>query len=467
MSRAPIRFRTFILGAILVVLLVPTLAASAAWVIERENQHSNIQRRVDTAVSFLTAHRSEIKERATLRQFERTLISLGLRAQLVLATKSPPGKVVLFISPSLETLNTRPAVEQKVAATLAPSTSWSQQRHTIYVASSKPPATLSATLYYRPASSGARALVAFITWVVFFLASLTAAILLVGRWMVAPLARLSAQVDKVAGGDLSIAVPESGIGKIANIAQAVDAMTSALGETEQNRSEADEARRFLVTSVAHDLRTPLFALRGHLQAIGSGLGDPQVHLERAEARADALERLIGNLFAFTRDDYAQPTLHLETASLADLLEEISAGLAHAIRLGDNEIVFDGDRAINVIVDRDRFKRALTNVIENALRFSPRSAPIQLSWALVDEANAQITVQDQGSGFDVELLPHVFEPGIRGNLSPDDNEGGAGLGLTIAKRLLEHQHATISVCNDPLGGALFTVTLPRAPTDRRY
>jgi signal transduction histidine kinase len=285
--------------------------------------------------------------------------------------------------------------------------------------------------------------------------------------MVAPLARLSAQVDKVAGGDLSIAVPQSRIGEIANIAQAVDGMTTALGETEQNRSEADEARRFLVTSVAHDLRTPLFALRGHLQAIGSGLGDPRVHLERAEARADALERLIGNLFAFTRDDYAQPTLHLETAPLADLLEETSAGLAHAIRLGDNEVVFVGDQAINVIVDRDRFKRALTNVIENALRFSPRSAPIQLSWTVVDEANAEITVHDQGPGFDVELLPHVFEPGIRGNPSPDDNEGGAGLGLTIAKRLLEHQHATISVVNDPLGGALVTVTLPRAPTDRRH
>ena len=88
-------------------------------------------------------------------------------------------------------------------------------------------------------------------------------------------------------------------------------MTAALGETAQRRAEADEARRFLVTSIAHDLRTPLFALRGHLQAIGSRLGSPAVHLERAEARADALERLVGNLFAYTRDDYAQPAPRLE------------------------------------------------------------------------------------------------------------------------------------------------------------
>src|SRR5258708_27364492 len=112
-------------------------------------------------------------------------------------------------------------------------------------------------------------------------------------------------------------------------------MTDALGETAQRRAEAEEARRFLVTSVAHDLRTPLFALRGHLQAIGSRLGNPAVHLARAEARADALERLVGNLFAYTRDDYAQPAPQLETAPVTDLLQEVTAGLDHAARLGGN------------------------------------------------------------------------------------------------------------------------------------
>ena len=77
---------------------------------------------------------------------------------------------------------------------------------------------------------------------------------LAGRWMVAPLTRLSAQVDKVAGGELTIAVPRSRIGEIANIAEAVEGMTAALDESAQRRAEADEARRFLVTSVAHDLR---------------------------------------------------------------------------------------------------------------------------------------------------------------------------------------------------------------------
>ncbi len=281
--------------------------------------------------------------------------------------------------------------------------------------------------------------------------------------MVAPLAGLSAQVDKVAGGDLTIAVPRSRIGEIANIAQAVEGMSSALGETEQQRAEADEARRFLVTSIAHDLRTPLFALRGHLQAIGSGLGSPAVHLERAEARADALERLIGNLFAYTRDDYAQPAPQLEAVPVADLLQEVAAGLEHTSRLEDNTFELGGDGTLGVIVDRDRLKRALTNILDNALRYSPPGAPIHLSWAAADDSTVQVTVQDHGPGIDPDLLPHIFEPGIRGTPANGSADNGAGLGLTIAKRLLEHQHATHAVRNEPGAGAMVSLTLQRAPS----
>jgi len=279
--------------------------------------------------------------------------------------------------------------------------------------------------------------------------------------MVAPLARLSAQVDKVAGGDLTIAVPRSRIGEVANIAQAVEGMTAALGETAQRRAEADEARQFLVTSIAHDLRTPLFALRGHLQAIGSRLGNPGLHLERAEARADALERLIGNLFAYTRDDYTQPAPQLEAASVADLLHEVVAALEHTTRLGNNAFDLDVDAGLGVIVDRDRFKRALTNILDNALRYSPPGAPISVSWTAADESTVEIIVHDHGPGVDPDVLPHVFEPGIRGTPAAGSNDSGAGLGLTIAKRLLEHQHATVTAYNQPTGGAVITVALQRA------
>ena len=467
MRRTPIRIRTFILGTVLVLLLVPTLTAGAAWLIERDHQQASIQRRQNTAVAYLTSHRGGMQEKAPVQGFARLLGRLDLLAQLVIAR--PGEKRQLYVSPALS-----PAIQKKLKARQSGATgasaptetsaSWIDDgRRLLPAGTRKVPATFALDLYHRPASRATRALVALLSGIIVLLAGLAVAVWLAGRWMVAPLARLSAQVDKVAGGDLTIEVPRSRIGEIANIAQAVEGMTAALGETAERRAEADEARRFLVTSVAHDLRTPLFALRGHLQAIGSRLGDRVVHLERAEARADALERLIGNLFAYTRDDYTQPAPKLEAVPVSELLQEVTAGLEHTTRLRDNTFEVDGDQALAGIVDRDRLKRALTNILENALRYSPRGAPVHVSWAAPDPSTVQITVRDHGPGIDSSLLPHIFEPGIRGTPAAGSPDGGAGLGLTIAKRLLEHQHATLSVHNQPAGGAVVTLTLQRAPS----
>lgn len=468
MRRPPVRIRTFLLGTVLIVLLAPTLAGGAAWFVERDHQRAGIQHRLNAATAYVTSNRTELREAATIKGFGRLLDRLDLLAQLVVVSTSPPGKEPVYLSPALDRGQAGRSVKAAAVAAADISASWSSARRIIPIEGSKSasraPAIVVADLYYRPASRTARALAALLAGLVVLLAGLAVAVWLAGRWMVAPLARLSGQVDMVAGGELAIAVPQSRIGEIANIAQAVEGMTAALGETAQRRADADEARRFLVTSIAHDLRTPLFALRGHLQAIRTRLGDPAVHLERAEARADALERLVGNLFAYTRDDYAQPAPQLEPILVVDLLHEVAASLEHATRLHDNTFDLEGDRALAVVVDRDRVKRALTNILDNAVRYSPPGAPIRLSW-VADASSVEITVHDRGPGIDPDLLPHVFEPGIRGTAVDRSPHDGAGLGLTIAKRLLEHQHATISVHNQSTDGAVISVTLQRVlPSD---
>ena len=470
MRRAPIRIRTFILGTVLALLLVPTLAGGAAWLLERDHQQAVIRHRLTTAVAYVTSHRADIQAPAAVQGFARLVDRLDLLAQLTLVAKPQPGKDQLYLSPALNpVLQKEKAAQQSKAGragetAAAPPTvtsaGWVHDQRLIPVRTRRGRGIVAADLYYRPASRTTRGLVALSTGVLVLLAGLAVTVWLAGRWMVAPLTRLSAQVDKVAGGDLAIAVPRSRVGEIANIAQALEGMTAALGETARQRAEADEARRFLVTSIAHDLRTPLFALRGHLQAIGSHLGNPTVHLQRAEARADALERLIGNLFAYTRDDYTQPALQLEAVPVAELLQEVSAGLEHAARLRDNTFVFDGDRTVAVTVDQDRVKRALTNILDNALRYSPAGTPVHISWTTDDDASVEIAVNDHGPGIDPDLLPHIFEPGIRGASASGNPDEGAGLGLAIAKRLLEHQHATVTARNQPAGGALITITLKR-------
>jgi len=466
--RAPIRIRAFIIGTIIGLFCLPLLAGAAGWQIERHHQRDVIDHNVSTATGYLTTHGAAMRNTVTIRGFAALLERLGLFARVVVVTKSPTSKKLLYQSPALTASGQKEAIRRKLtglpitAGVFGGKTAPANTEHRVLpIAGSQPPATLIADVSYFSPPRSSRTLVALVTGVAVLLAWLAAALWLAGRWMVAPLARLSAQVDKVAGGDLRISVPHSRIGEIANISQAVEGMTVALGDTAQRRAEADEARRFLVTGIAHDLRTPLFALRGHLQAIGSRLGDPGVHLQRAEARAEALERLIGNLFAYTRDDYTQPAVKLEAVPIAELVREVTAGVEHAARLRGNTFELDGDGAVVVVVDRDRCRRALTNVLDNALRYSPAHAPIHLSWTARDAAGVELAVRDLGPGIDPDFLPHIFEPGVRGASADSDADSGSGLGLAIAKRLLEHQQADLAAHNDPAGGAVVTLRLRRA------
>ncbi len=220
MRRPPIRIRTFILGTVLVLLLMPTLAGGAAWLIEGDHQQSGTQQRLNAALAYLGSHRTEIREPVILRGFARLLDRLDLLGQLVIITEEPPGKDLLYVSPALNLnpiLRKQQARQAKVRQSSAgaaadaagASTSWTDDHRLIAVPSSKAldsrRATLVADLYYPPPSRATRALVALSSGIIVLLVGLAATVWLAGRWMVAPLAGLSAQVDKVAGGDLTIA----------------------------------------------------------------------------------------------------------------------------------------------------------------------------------------------------------------------------------------------------------------------
>jgi signal transduction histidine kinase len=471
MSRRPVTVRVFLLVAVLALTVLPVASGTAAWFIERGRQDAGIQQRLDAATDYLTAHREGIarQEKDVILSIgpwladRRLLAEVGLIDKRAIDKKSI-GKQLLFSSTA--PLKAVPAStlpgEQKLKDTTirstatnpAPSTNWHAHNFVILIGAADPSAALVGTLYYRPADLTTRAFVALFAGVLVLLAGLAITIWLTGRWIVKPLARLSTEVDKIAGGDLTVSSPRSPISEVANVASAIGGMATALGESGQQQAAADEARRFLVTAVAHDLRTPLFTLRGHLEAIANELGDSAEHLAKAEGRAASLERLIASLFTYARHDYAPQEPLLEIALLGDLISRVAAGFHR------DAFLLDGDDDLSVVADNERLERVLANVFDNALRHSPPGAAVEVSWC--DRgATVEVTVADRGPGIDADLLPQIFEPMVRGDRSRNSATGGAGLGLTIAKRLIESQGGTIAAVNRRDGGAEFTVTLRRA------
>jgi signal transduction histidine kinase len=234
-------------------------------------------------------------------------------------------------------------------------------------------------------------------------------------------------------------------------------MAARLSQSAEQDARFEAHRRLLVSSIAHDLRTPLFSLRGYLDAIAQGIGDPRERLDRARAKARQIDRLVTGLFEYARAEIDDRPA-LQPTDLAGAVTDATAALEFAAGERDVKLEVTAHGSPSVPIERDRFERALANVIDNALRHSPQSGTVEISCG-EDADGAFIRVVDDGSGIAPELLPDLFDPAVR--TVNGRRSDGAGLGLSIAARLLRSQGATITAANVAGRGASITIRFPRA------
>jgi signal transduction histidine kinase len=278
---------------------------------------------------------------------------------------------------------------------------------------------------------------------------------LLRRWVVQPLARMSADVEQVAGGDIAIAPVATRAREVADIGTALNGMGGGLRAALAERDAAEEQRRFLVTAIAHDLRTPLFTLRGSLEAIEHGIGGDADHLRRAQSKAALLDSLVDNLFTYSRLEYAGPELTREALDAVALAREAAQAV-------DPRIVVAAPAADIVLdVDRASLLRVLVNLLDNAVRHARSRVELTVSH---DGGAVRFDVSDDGPGIDPADLPHLFEPLFRADRTRNSTTGGAGLGLAIVERLATAQGATVAAGAAPGGGARFTVRFADPASD---
>lgn len=286
-----------------------------------------------------------------------------------------------------------------------------------------------------------------------------------GRSVVKPLAATSAAASEVAGGNLDISLPSSRVREVAQVNEAFMGMSKELGASLQHEAELEQERRLFIGAIAHDLRTPLFSLRGSLEAIETGVADtPEKqarYLAIAQDKANALERLIADLFDFTRLEYLDQVPNWEPLDLGALLRRLVEGLQPQAAAKDLTLSLD-DRLASCLVSGDPhlLTRAVENLLDNAIRYTPAGGHIRIE-CLQDHQGVIFSVIDTGPGIPPADLPHLFNPLFRGEESRNRRTGGAGLGLTIARKILVAHGGDLTVRNAVPHGAIFTGTLPRA------
>jgi signal transduction histidine kinase len=249
--------------------------------------------------------------------------------------------------------------------------------------------------------------------------------------------------------------------ELSRVRAEIASTTARLEESRQRERALDASRRELIAWVSHDLRTPLAGIR----ALAEALEDRVVHDADTVARyhtalrteSERLNELIDDLFELSRAQAGVLRLHFERVSLGDLVSDALAtaapvAAAKGVHL-EGRIV---DPAPQLFASTPELLRALRNILENAVRYTPCDGTVTVEVGMRDDS-AYVTIADTGGGIPSGDLPHIFEVAFRGQEARTPGNG-AGLGLAIARGFIEAHRGHVKVCNQH-GGAHFTVNLP--------
>ena len=272
------------------------------------------------------------------------------------------------------------------------------------------------------------------------------------RRILAPVESLSRAARALAQGDFSRRVDVRSKDEVGELARTFNIMAQDLSRTE-------EIRRNLVADVAHELRTPLSNIRGYVEAIRDGVVSPDAAtLGSIHEEVLLLTRLIEDLQELALAESGQLTLHIQPCDLSDLAKKaVAAVQPHADAKGVS-IGIDPLDVEEIQADPERIAQVLRNLLVNAANYTPAAGRVRVA---VDrrEDGIEVSVQDSGPGIPEEELPYLFERFYRVDKSRSRATGGVGLGLTIAKRLVEAHGGSITVRSQVGYGSTCAFTLP--------
>ena len=380
--------------SVLALVLLTAGASAVGYLVEAHNQRSDRAHRLAAAAAYVKHGATQAQTTRWQQALTRKLAALGLRVQLTMVW--PGGKRTVYVSNGLVATTTlsprRPARDASATTPSSPSAAQPAATY-LFPLAQEPGKALTLDLYLPPLDRTRPVLVALASGLAALLAGAMLLIWAASRWLVAPLRRLNTQVDAIAGGDPFETRATSPIREVENVATAVAGMAARLAQTAEHDARLEAERRLLISSIAHDLRTPLFSLRGYLDAIATGIGNPRQRLDQARAKAQQIDRLVTGLFDYARADINERP-RLQTTDLADAVIDATAAFEFAAGERGVKLQVTAHTRPSVTIDRDGFERALANVLDNALRHTPRGGTVDVACG-EDAGHAFVRVIDDG------------------------------------------------------------------------
>jgi len=320
---------------------------------------------------------------------------------------------------------------------------------------------------------GAATLAVLLAASLFALASSSVVSFFLARRMVNRLERLGRAVEAFAEGDLAQRVRDDSRDEVGELGRRFNAMADRLSASvtelaaEKQTVEATlQAKRELVANVSHELRTPLASIRGHTESLllrQRADGDVEAYLQVIHRQTEQLSGLIDDLFLLSTTEAGALPIVRRPVVLGDVIEEVVRSI-QPVALHERQVRLLSEvpqDVPTVSADRQRVAQVLSNLVRNAVRFTPEGGLVAVRACRQDERFGVVVVEDTGQGIPPEELRQVFERFYRADESRDRGSGGAGLGLAIVRELVAAMGGEVWAESVPGEGSRFSFTLPLA------
>ena len=265
-----------------------------------------------------------------------------------------------------------------------------------------------------------------------------------------------AQIREYIAGNRNARIECDDEGDLYKLFHEVNSLVTILNAHAENEGRAKTFMKDTISDISHQLKTPLAALNiynGLMQQEVNDSPELKEFTSLSEQELDRIENLVQNLLKITKLDAGTITLEKQPQNVADMMGYIERHFAYQAQQQEKTLILSGNEEVTLVCDQTWLIEAISNIVKNAFDHTKAGATIRLTWRAF-ASMVQITVSDNGSGIHPEDLPHIFKRFYRSRFSKDTQ--GIGLGLPLAKAIIEDHNGTIEV-NSTLGaGTTFTI-----------
>jgi signal transduction histidine kinase len=289
---------------------------------------------------------------------------------------------------------------------------------------------------------------------------------IMSRSILKPIEKLKTAAGQIKDGNLNYEVRPESHDEIGQLCEAFEEMRGKLKESVALQMQYDENRKELLSNISHDLKTPITAIKGYIEGISDGVADTpkkmQRYVETIHRKAEDIDRMIEELFLFSKLDLNKEPFNFEKVDIVSYLRHSAEDLQ--FDLDKKGITLDFlvscPEPMPVVADREKLRRVITNIVDNAVKYMGHPQGRIITKVSESQDQVRIEIRDNGLGIAKEALSCIFDRFYRADPSRNTTTGGSGLGLAIARRIIEEHGGRIWAESEPGQGTGIFFTLKK-------